>query len=73
MKNYVDDHVFLDWAKKIDPEYDINNFWNFPKYLSLFVKVGTFSTIAPKGQQLLISEDVIQWPIGFIEVDVVLF
>ncbi|XP_076775282.1 vomeronasal type-2 receptor 116-like [Arvicanthis niloticus] len=68
VKNSVGDHVFLDGKQKADTEYDINNFWNFPKCLSLFVKVGTFSPSAPKGQQLLISEDMIQWPIGFAEI-----
>ncbi|XP_031206191.1 vomeronasal type-2 receptor 116-like [Mastomys coucha] len=68
VKNSVGDHVVLDGKRKADTEYDITNLWNFPKYLSLFVKVGTFSPSAPKGQQLLISEDVIQWPIGFTEI-----
>ncbi|NP_001092975.1 vomeronasal 2 receptor, 76 precursor [Rattus norvegicus] len=68
VKNSVDDHVVLDWKRKTDPEYDINNLWNFPTGLSLFVKVGTFSPRAPKRQQLSISEFMIEWPIAFTEI-----
>ncbi|GAB1303369.1 Vomeronasal 2, receptor 80 [Apodemus speciosus] len=68
VKNSVGDPVILDWKRKADPEYDINNVWNFPSGLSLLVKVGTFVPSAPKGEQLMISEYMINWPIGFTEI-----
>uniref|UniRef100_A0A8C2N3B4 G-protein coupled receptors family 3 profile domain-containing protein n=1 Tax=Cricetulus griseus TaxID=10029 RepID=A0A8C2N3B4_CRIGR len=69
VKNPVGDLVVLDWKKKSDVEYDINNIWNFPTGLSLQVKVGTFSPRAPQGQHLSIFQYMIQWPTGFSEVD----
>ena len=72
MKNPVGDHVILDWKRKPDTEYDISNVWNFPTGLSLLVKVGTFDPSAPKREQISISEHIINWPIGFTEVGVVL-
>ncbi|EDL31705.1 mCG117920 [Mus musculus] len=68
VKNSVGDHVVLDWKRKADPEYDITNIWNFPTGLSQLVKVGTFVPSAPKGEQLSISEYMINWPIGFTEI-----
>lgn len=73
MKNPVGDLVVLDWKKKSDVEYDINNIWNFPTGLSLQVKVGTFSPRAPQGQHLSIFQYMIQWPTGFSEVGMGLF
>ncbi|XP_031205852.1 vomeronasal type-2 receptor 116-like [Mastomys coucha] len=67
VKNSAGDHVVLDWKRKADPEYDITNLWNFPTGLSLFVNVGTFTPLSPQGQQLSLSEYMIQWPIGFTE------
>lgn len=65
--------MVLDEKKKSDAEYDINNLWNFPTGLSLQVKVGTFSPRAPQGQQLSISEHMIQWATVFSEVGMGLF
>ncbi|XP_021044770.1 vomeronasal type-2 receptor 116-like [Mus pahari] len=67
VKNSVGDHVVLDWKRKSDPEYDITNIVSFPAGLPLLVKVGTFVPSASKGKQLLISEYMITWPIGFTE------
>jgi hypothetical protein len=39
--------VILNDEWKLEPEYDILNFWNFPEGLGLKVKVGKFS---PYGQ-----------------------
>jgi vomeronasal 2 receptor len=72
VKNSVGDHVVLDWKRKTDTKYDIFNVWNFPTGLSLLVKVGTFAPSAPKEEQFSISEHIIDWPIGFTEVGVVL-
>ncbi|XP_021044544.1 vomeronasal type-2 receptor 116-like, partial [Mus pahari] len=65
VKNSAGDIVVLDWKRKTDPGYDITSLWNFPTGLSLFVNVGTFSPRSPQGQQLSLSEYMIQWPIVF--------
>ena len=62
----------LDWRQRIDAEYDILNIWNLPKGLGLKVKIGSFSANAPQGQQLSLSEQIIQWPEIFSEVSYVL-
>uniref|UniRef100_A0A8C2MWE8 G-protein coupled receptors family 3 profile domain-containing protein n=1 Tax=Cricetulus griseus TaxID=10029 RepID=A0A8C2MWE8_CRIGR len=60
--NHVRDKLALYWKQELDDKYDILNFWNFPKGLGLKVKVGTFIPNAPQGQQLSLSEKLIQWP-----------
>jgi hypothetical protein len=62
----------LDWRQTIDTEYDILNIWNLPKGLGLKVKIGSFSANGPQGQQLSLSEQMIQWPAIFSEVGYVL-
>ena len=62
----------LDWRQTINTEYDIFNLWNLPKGLGLKVKIGSFSANAPQGQQLSLSEQMIQWPAIFSEVGYVL-
>lgn len=64
----VKDKRSLDWRQTIDTEYDILNLWNLPKGLGLKVKIGSFSVNAPQGQQLSLSEQMIQWPEIFSEV-----
>ncbi|XP_031240894.1 vomeronasal type-2 receptor 116-like [Mastomys coucha] len=59
--NHAGENVVLDWERKSHVQYDIFNFWNFPKGLGLNVKVGTFSPNAPEGQTLSIIHDMIQW------------
>ncbi|XP_055475352.1 vomeronasal type-2 receptor 116-like [Psammomys obesus] len=68
LKNYVRGHTLIDGRKKIVSEYDILNFWNFPKGLGLKVKVGTFSPNAPQGQQFSLSEHLIEWPVKFTKI-----
>ena len=68
----VKDKRSLDWRQTIDTEYDILNIWNLPKGLGLKVKIGSFSANAPQGQQLSLSEQMIQWPEIFSEVGYVL-
>jgi hypothetical protein len=65
-------HTDLDGKRKLDSEYDILNFWNFPKGLALKVKVGNFSPNAPHGQQLMLAEKRIQWPLMFTNVSCIL-
>ncbi|XP_032752214.1 vomeronasal type-2 receptor 116-like [Rattus rattus] len=64
----VRDNRSLNWIQTIDAEYDILNLWNLPKGLGLKVKIGSFSANAPKGQQLSLSEQIIQWPEIFSKV-----
>ncbi|XP_023560897.1 vomeronasal type-2 receptor 116-like [Octodon degus] len=65
--NTAGDQVNLDDTRKLDSEYDIINFWNFPEGLRLKVKLGSFSYYAPRGQQLALSEDMIEWSTGITE------
>ena len=58
----------LDGRQKLNGEYDILNIWNLPKGLGRKVKVGSFSANAPQGQQLSLTEQIIQWPEEFSEV-----
>ncbi|KAM5237906.1 uncharacterized protein ACOB6Z_012483 [Ctenodactylus gundi] len=66
-RNPVGEHVHLDEKNRLDAKYDILNFWNFPEGLRLKVKVGEFSPHVPRSQQLLLSEDVMEWAIGISE------
>ncbi|XP_013362658.1 PREDICTED: vomeronasal type-2 receptor 116-like [Chinchilla lanigera] len=65
--NPAGDQVNLDNRRKLDSEYDILNYWNFPGGLRLKGKVGTFSSHAPRGQKLTLSEDMIEWATGSTE------
>lgn len=48
--------------------YDIQNIVNFPAGFRLLVKIGEFSSKSPHDQDLLINEDIIEWPVGFKKV-----
>ncbi|XP_048201831.1 vomeronasal type-2 receptor 116-like [Perognathus longimembris pacificus] len=65
--NPAGDQVFLHDEKKLEPEFDIVNIWNFPEGLELKVKVGKFSPYTLQGHQLFLSEDMVQWAIGTTE------
>ncbi|XP_042549555.1 vomeronasal type-2 receptor 116-like [Dipodomys spectabilis] len=62
--NPVGDQVVLNEERKLEAEYDIKSFWNFPEGLGQRVKVGEFSPYRPHGQQLVLFENLIEWPIG---------
>jgi vomeronasal 2 receptor len=64
--NPVADQEILDEMSNIEPEYDIFNSWNFPEGLGL--KVGKFSPNWPCDQQLSLSENIMEWVTGIIEV-----
>ncbi|OBS79664.1 hypothetical protein A6R68_22134, partial [Neotoma lepida] len=66
-KNGAGNLVVLDSQRKFDAEYDILNFWNFPDGLRQKMKVGLFSPKAPQGQELFLSDHMIQWALGFTE------
>ncbi|XP_069859398.1 vomeronasal type-2 receptor 116-like [Dipodomys merriami] len=61
------DQVILDDNRKLEPQYDILNIWNFPEGLELQVKVGMFSPYALHGNQLSVSEDMVEWATGATE------
>ncbi|XP_051690368.1 vomeronasal type-2 receptor 116-like [Oryctolagus cuniculus] len=47
--------------------YDIQNIGNFPVGLQLLIKIGEFSSKSPHDQALVISKEMIEWPIAFKE------
>ncbi|XP_012891433.1 PREDICTED: vomeronasal type-2 receptor 116-like [Dipodomys ordii] len=61
--NSTRDQVISDEKRKLEPEYDIVNIWNFPEGLELAVRIGKFSPSAPHGNQLSLSEDMVEWAI----------
>jgi hypothetical protein len=66
--NRAGDQVTLDEQRKLEAEYDILNFWNFPEGLRHKVKVGKFSPYGLHGQQLSLHEDLIEWNSRTLEV-----
>ncbi|XP_058513651.1 vomeronasal type-2 receptor 116-like [Ochotona princeps] len=65
--NPAGDPVNLDQKRKPAAAYDIFNFWNFPEGLGHKVKVGHFSPYNPPGQQLSVSEELIEWATGITQ------
>ncbi|EDL75006.1 rCG64098, partial [Rattus norvegicus] len=65
--NPAGEQVNLNEKMKLNADYDILNYWNFPEGLQLKVKVGQFSPYGPLGQQLSLSEDTIEWPTEITE------
>ncbi|XP_036032693.1 vomeronasal type-2 receptor 116-like [Onychomys torridus] len=66
-KNGAGKLMVLDSQRKLETEYDIFNLWNFPDGLRQKMKVGTFSPKAPQGQELFLSDHMLQWATGFAE------
>ncbi|XP_040589791.1 vomeronasal type-2 receptor 116-like [Mesocricetus auratus] len=66
-KNAAGKTVVLDPERKLDTEYDIVNLWNFPLGLRQKMKVGTFYPKAPQGQEMFLSDHMIQWATGFTD------
>lgn len=62
--NPVGDRVNMNQRDKLQEEYDIFYIWNFPQGLRLKVKIGIFSPYFMNGQQLHLSEDMIEWARG---------
>ncbi|XP_003748781.2 vomeronasal type-2 receptor 116-like isoform X2 [Rattus norvegicus] len=62
--NPVGDRVNMNQRHKQKEEYDIFYIWNFPQGLGIKVKIGMFSPYFPNGQQLHLSEDVLEWAKG---------
>ncbi|XP_048196600.1 vomeronasal type-2 receptor 116-like [Perognathus longimembris pacificus] len=66
--NLAGEQVILDEDKKLQAEYDILNIWNFPEGLEFKVKIGKFSPYAPRGHQLSVSTDMIEWAMDTMEI-----
>ncbi|XP_023560898.1 vomeronasal type-2 receptor 116-like [Octodon degus] len=62
--NPAGDKVNIDDRRKLDSQYNILNFWNFPEGLRLMAKLGTFSSHTSHGQKMALSEDIIEWATG---------
>ncbi|KAM5237903.1 vomeronasal type-2 receptor 116-like [Ctenodactylus gundi] len=59
--NSAGEQVILDDNRKLEAEYDIVNFWNFPEGLRQRVTVGRFSPHVPPRQRLSLDENIIEW------------
>ncbi|XP_062062768.1 vomeronasal type-2 receptor 116-like [Lepus europaeus] len=66
--NPAGDQVNMDQKRKLDAEYDILNFWNFPEGLGYKVKVGHFSPYLPNDCQLSLTKDMIEWATGITQI-----
>ncbi|XP_021483092.1 vomeronasal type-2 receptor 116-like [Meriones unguiculatus] len=62
--NPVGDTVNMNQKKKCQAEYDIFYIWNLPYDLELKWKIGKFSPHFQQGQQLHLSEDMLEWTTG---------
>lgn len=66
--NNAGDHVSLHKATPHQEHYDIQNIVNFPAGLRVMVNIGKFSSGSGRDQDLVIREDMIEWPVAFKEV-----
>nr|XP_044986498.1 vomeronasal type-2 receptor 116-like [Jaculus jaculus] len=62
--NPVGDLVDMNQKRKLDPDYDIFNSWDFQESLQVKVKTGRFSPYLPQGQQLQLLDDMVEWTPG---------
>ncbi|XP_021045104.1 vomeronasal type-2 receptor 116-like [Mus pahari] len=62
--NPVGDKVNMNQRNKLQENYDIFYVWNFPQGFGLKVKIGIFSPSFINGQQLHLSDDMIEWARG---------
>nr|XP_004669053.2 vomeronasal type-2 receptor 116-like [Jaculus jaculus] len=59
--NPVGDLVDMNQKRKLDPECDIFNLWDFQESWQVKVKTGQFSPYRPQGQQLQLLDDMVEW------------
>ncbi|OBS56988.1 hypothetical protein A6R68_11887, partial [Neotoma lepida] len=62
--NPVGDAIHMNQKEKLQAEYDIYHIWSFPHDVGLKVKIGEFSPYFLHGQQLHLSQDMIEWATG---------
>ncbi|XP_040846068.1 vomeronasal type-2 receptor 116-like [Ochotona curzoniae] len=65
--NNAGDHVSLHKATPHQEHYNIQNIVNFPAGLRVMVNIGKFSSGSGRDQDLVIREDMIEWPVAFKE------
>lgn len=66
--NSAGDDISFHESRDRMAQYDVQNIGNFPGGLQLLVKIGEFSSKSPHDQVLVISEEMIEWPLAFKEV-----
>ncbi|XP_028644528.1 vomeronasal type-2 receptor 116-like [Grammomys surdaster] len=66
--NPVGDRVNINQRDQLQDEYDIFHSWNFPQGLEFKVRIGIFSPYFPNGQQVHLSEELIEWAKGSTQV-----
>jgi hypothetical protein len=59
--NPVGDLINMNQNRERDTEYDIFYIMDFLKHEGLKMKIGRFSGHFPNGQQLFISDEMIEW------------
>uniref|UniRef100_A0A8C2M9B1 G-protein coupled receptors family 3 profile domain-containing protein n=1 Tax=Cricetulus griseus TaxID=10029 RepID=A0A8C2M9B1_CRIGR len=62
--NPVRDRVNMNQKEEHQEEYDVFQIWNSPHGIRFKVKIGKYSPYFPHGQQLHVSEDMIEWATG---------
>ncbi|XP_048208155.1 vomeronasal type-2 receptor 116-like [Perognathus longimembris pacificus] len=65
--NSAGDDITLDAKTSSVAQYDVQNVVNFPAGLGLMIQVGEFVYRSPLDQDLVLKEEMIEWPVGFIQ------
>ncbi|XP_048208156.1 vomeronasal type-2 receptor 116-like [Perognathus longimembris pacificus] len=65
--NSAGDDISLDTKTSSVAQYDVQNVVNFPAGLGLMIQVGEFVYRSPLDQDLVLKEEMIEWPVGFIQ------
>ncbi|KAL1766090.1 vomeronasal type-2 receptor 116-like, partial [Sigmodon hispidus] len=63
-KYHSGNRLNISQEEKLLTEYDIFQIWIFPNGLGLKVKIGIFTPYFPRGQQIHLYEDIIEWATG---------
>ncbi|XP_007653145.1 vomeronasal type-2 receptor 116-like, partial [Cricetulus griseus] len=64
LNDHIRKRVTMNQKEKLHQECDIFQIWNFPNGLGFKVKIGKFCPYFPRGQQLYLYEDLIEWATG---------
>ncbi|KAK7809198.1 hypothetical protein U0070_025607, partial [Myodes glareolus] len=62
--NPVGDAIDMNQKEKLQAKYGIYHIWSFHHGVVLKVKIGEFNPYFPHGQQLHLSEDMLEWDTG---------
>ncbi|CAH6776995.1 unknown_gene_8697 [Phodopus roborovskii] len=66
--NPVGDEVNMNQKENQDVEYDIGYIMEFLPHIGFMLKIGKFSKHLPRGQQLYVSEEMIEWNINLRQI-----